>query len=94
MKWSPTPERPHADGATAPSAGRRHADQRPRAEGLSCGYIFLRGEYTTAAKNLNRAIEEAKAAGLLGKNILGRASTSSCSCTPAPGVTSAVKKPH
>ncbi len=35
------------------------------------GYIFLRGEYTTAAKNLNRAIEEAKAAGLLGKNILG-----------------------
>ena len=35
------------------------------------GYIFLRGEYTTAAKNLNRAIDEAKAAGLLGKNILG-----------------------
>ncbi|MEG1079910.1 MAG: cytochrome c biogenesis protein CcsA [Pseudomonas sp.] len=35
------------------------------------GYIFLRGEYTTAARNLNRAVEEAKAAGLLGKNILG-----------------------
>jgi len=35
------------------------------------GYIFLRGEYTTAAKNLNRAIDEAKAAGLLGKNVLG-----------------------
>lgn len=35
------------------------------------GYIFLRGEYTTAAKHLNRAVEEAKAAGLLGKNILG-----------------------
>jgi len=35
------------------------------------GYIFLRGEYVDAAHNLNRAIEEAKAAGLLGKNILG-----------------------
>ena len=35
------------------------------------GYIFLRGEYVDAAANLNRAIEEAKAAGLLGKNIFG-----------------------
>ncbi|MEQ5184258.1 NADH-quinone oxidoreductase subunit NuoF [Providencia alcalifaciens] len=35
------------------------------------GYIFLRGEYVEAAKHLRRAIEEAKAAGLLGKNILG-----------------------
>lgn len=35
------------------------------------GYIFLRGEYIEAAANLRRAIEEAKAAGLLGKNILG-----------------------
>ncbi|OSN09388.1 NADH-quinone oxidoreductase subunit F [Lonsdalea britannica] len=35
------------------------------------GYIFLRGEYVQAAANLRRAIEEAKAAGLLGKNILG-----------------------
>lgn len=35
------------------------------------GYIFLRGEYVDAARNLNRAVEEAKAAGLLGKNILG-----------------------
>ncbi|HLA30886.1 MAG TPA: NADH-quinone oxidoreductase subunit F, partial [Pseudomonas sp.] len=35
------------------------------------GYIFLRGEYVDAAANLNRAIAEAKAAGLLGKNILG-----------------------
>ncbi|MCR8721829.1 NADH-quinone oxidoreductase subunit F, partial [Pseudomonas syringae] len=35
------------------------------------GYIFLRGEYVTAAKHLNRAVAEAKAAGLLGKNILG-----------------------
>lgn len=35
------------------------------------GYIFLRGEYIEAAVHLRRAIEEAKAAGLLGKNILG-----------------------
>ena len=35
------------------------------------GYIFLRGEYVIAAKHLNRAVEEAKAAGYLGKNILG-----------------------
>ncbi|MEM8419943.1 NADH-quinone oxidoreductase subunit NuoF [Morganella morganii] len=35
------------------------------------GYIFLRGEYIDAAKHLRHAIEEAKAAGLLGKNILG-----------------------
>ena len=33
------------------------------------GYIFLRGEYINPAKNLNRAIDEDKAAGLLGKNI-------------------------
>lgn len=35
------------------------------------GYIFLRGEYVEAAQNLRRAIEEAKKAGFLGKNILG-----------------------
>ena len=35
------------------------------------GYIFLRGEYVDAAIHLRRAVIEAKAAGLLGKNILG-----------------------
>jgi NADH-quinone oxidoreductase subunit F len=35
------------------------------------GYIFLRGEYVVAAERLNKAIAEARAAGLLGKNILG-----------------------
>ncbi|MGL9759885.1 MAG: NADH-quinone oxidoreductase subunit NuoF [Symbiopectobacterium sp.] len=35
------------------------------------GYIFLRGEYVEAAVNLRRAIEEAKQASLLGKNIFG-----------------------
>lgn len=35
------------------------------------GYIFLRGEYVVAANRLNAALAEARAAGLLGKNILG-----------------------
>ncbi|SES91758.1 NADH-quinone oxidoreductase subunit F [Thorsellia anophelis DSM 18579] len=35
------------------------------------GYIFLRGEYVEAEQRLRRAIEEAKAAGFMGKNILG-----------------------
>lgn len=39
--------------------------------GASTGYIFLRGEYIKAAQNLNKALAEARAAGLLGKNILG-----------------------
>lgn len=34
-------------------------------------YIFLRGEYIEAARNLNAAIAEANAAGYLGKDILG-----------------------
>lgn len=35
------------------------------------GYIFLRGEYVRAAENLRRAIDEAREAGFLGRNILG-----------------------
>src|SRR3546814_20269074 len=35
------------------------------------GYIFLRGEYVVSAERLNKALAEARAAGLLGKNILG-----------------------
>lgn len=38
----------------------------------SCyGYIFLRGEYKEAARSLAQAIEEARQAGLLGRNIAG-----------------------
>lgn len=57
------------------------------------GYIFLRGEYTTAAKNLNRAIDEAKRRPA-GQEHPAPVSISSCSCTPVPAATSAVKKPH
>lgn len=35
------------------------------------GYIYIRGEFVDAAKALRKAIDEAYAAGLLGKNILG-----------------------
>ena len=35
------------------------------------GYIYIRGEFIDAAKALRNAIDEAYAAGLLGKNILG-----------------------
>jgi NADH-quinone oxidoreductase subunit F len=35
------------------------------------GYIFLRGEYVLAAQRLNAALEQARAAGYLGRNILG-----------------------
>jgi NADH-quinone oxidoreductase subunit F len=34
-------------------------------------YIYMRGEFGTAARTLEYAIEQAKAAGFLGKNILG-----------------------
>ncbi|HNG59920.1 MAG TPA: NADH-quinone oxidoreductase subunit NuoF [Cellvibrionaceae bacterium] len=39
--------------------------------GASKGFIFLRGEYILAAERLNAAIDQAKAAGYLGENILG-----------------------
>ncbi len=35
------------------------------------GYIFLRGEYVTAARHLRRALYEARDAGLLGAHIMG-----------------------
>jgi NADH-quinone oxidoreductase subunit F len=39
--------------------------------GVRHAFIFIRRGYETAAENLRRAIGEAKAAGLLGENILG-----------------------
>lgn len=41
------------------------------AVGASQGYLFIRGEYPEAARNLQTAIEEAEAAGWLGEKILG-----------------------
>jgi NADH-quinone oxidoreductase subunit F len=41
------------------------------ASGASEGYIYIRGEYEHQAQRLEKAIEQAEANGLLGKNILG-----------------------
>ena len=41
------------------------------ATGTDVAYVFLRGEYTLAARRLQRAIAEAYAANYLGRNILG-----------------------
>ena len=41
------------------------------AMGASRGYIYVRGEYPMAVVNLNVALAQARARGLLGKNILG-----------------------
>ena len=43
------------------------------ATGAQKGYIYIRGEYPLAARRLNQAIQVARAAGLLGGDILGRA---------------------
>jgi len=42
------------------------------AVGAQHGYIYIRGEYPLATERLVHAIEEARAQGLLGDNILGR----------------------
>ncbi|OQA92325.1 MAG: NADP-reducing hydrogenase subunit HndC [Elusimicrobia bacterium ADurb.Bin231] len=41
------------------------------AVGASVGYIYIRGEYAISINRLNKAIEDARSYGLLGKNILG-----------------------
>ncbi|MDR2862163.1 MAG: 4Fe-4S binding protein [Syntrophobacterales bacterium] len=40
--------------------------------GASQGYIYVRNEYPLAVENLNRAVMQARKAGLLGKNIFGQ----------------------
>ena len=40
--------------------------------GAENGWIFLRGEYPRCYARLKNAIEKARAAGYLGRNILGR----------------------
>lgn len=39
--------------------------------GASCGYIYCRAEYPLALERLDTAIKQARAAGFIGKNILG-----------------------
>ncbi len=40
--------------------------------GAERGYVYIRGEYTLAEERLRRAVEEARARGLLGPDVLGR----------------------
>src|SRR6185503_15344895 len=42
------------------------------ATGCETGYLYVRGEYPLAMQRVRHAIEQARAAGLLGDNILGR----------------------
>ena len=42
-----------------------------RALKATAGFIFLRGEYVDAARNLQRALDEARAAGYIGPNVFG-----------------------
>lgn len=39
--------------------------------GATCGYIYIRGEFFKEARIMQAAIDEARKAGLLGKNIMG-----------------------
>src|SRR5476649_2395216 len=48
--------------------------------GAKTSYIYIRGEYFYVARILETAIEEAYAAGLLGKNILGTDFSHDCYC--------------
>ena len=56
-------------------------------------YIYIRGEFIRETEVLRRAVAEAYEAGLLGKNAVRHAATTStCSSTAAPAPTSAAKK--
>ena len=55
-------------------------------------YIYLRGEYIYEREVLEKAIEEAYAAGLSARMRAGRATTSTSTSTMARALTSAVKR--
>ena len=61
---------------------------------LRARLLYVRGEYPLAAAALENAIARARAAGLLGDDVMGRgiASTSRCGAAPAP--TSAARRPR
>jgi NADH-quinone oxidoreductase subunit F len=53
------------------------------AVGASCVYVYVRGEYPRSMERLSKAMEEARAANLLGKNVLG--TSFSCEAWVHPG---------
>ena len=64
------------------------------AMGAAKGIVYVRAEYPLAVRRLNRAIEQACEYGVLGKNILGRDSTSISNWCRERGLLSAAKKPR
>ena len=62
------------------------------AGGAQQGYIYIRGEYPLATDRLVHAIEEARAQGLLGDNILGRGLRFDIQRAGAPARTFAAKR--
>ena len=62
------------------------------ATGCEQGYLYIRGEYPLATERLRDAIAQARAAGLLGDNVMGRRSGSTSSCDAARAPTSAARK--
>ena len=60
----------HHSPGSAP-VDRGHVDQLLGRSNVHTAYIYIRGEFPEGAKILERAIEEARARNLLGKNILG-----------------------
>ena len=62
--------------------------------GANACYIYIRGEFYNESSNLQRAIDEAYAAGLIGKNACGPAGISTCICTGVQVPISAARKPR
>ena len=60
--------------------------------GASHGLIYIRAEYPLAIERLRRAIEQAREYGLLGNDILARASRSTSSCATARAPSSAARR--
>jgi NADH:ubiquinone oxidoreductase subunit F (NADH-binding) len=60
--------------------------------GAPKGIIYVRAEYPLAVLRLERAIEQARAYGVLGDNVLGAASTSTSRWSRAPALSSAARR--
>ncbi len=71
------------------------------ATGCEAGYLYIRGEYPyirgeypLATRRLQTAIEAARRRGILGADVMGKASGSTSSFAAAPTRTSAARRPR
>ena len=84
---------PRADGEEPAPADRGHDPRRATRSARNVGYIYLRGEFEYIQRILDRAIAEARAAGLLGdERRRQRVTRSSSTRTSAPAPTSAARR--